>query len=80
MSKKTNDKTPATPDFVFGKANFVWMLAGLAVIVLGFVLMYGSDDPANFKNLDFRKLTLAPIVVVAGFIIEIFAIMKKPED
>ncbi len=51
------------------------MLIGLACIVLGFVLMYGKED-----IYDFRKTTLAPIVVLVGFAIEIFAIMKKPKS
>ena len=50
------------------------MLAGLLIIIIGFVLMYGKED-----IYDFRKTTLAPIVVILGFVIEIFAIMKKPK-
>jgi hypothetical protein len=50
------------------------MLAGLFTIIIGFVLMYGKED-----IYDFRKTTLAPIVVILGFVIEIFAIMKKPK-
>ncbi len=60
--------------FVFARENYMLMIIGIVVIVLGFVLMYGKED-----IYDFRKITLAPIVVIAGFIIEIFAIMKKPK-
>ncbi|MDC0579604.1 DUF3098 domain-containing protein [Bacteroidia bacterium] len=70
MNKET--KIP-TNQFVFGKSNYLWMLIGLLVIITGFVLMYGKED-----IYDFRKITLAPVVVIIGFIIEIFAIMKKP--
>ncbi len=74
---KQDDTAKKAPqiNFVFEKQNYMLMLIGLAVIVLGFALMYGTED-----IYDFRKITLAPIVVIAGFIIEIFAIMKKPKS
>lgn len=72
--KKTEKTAPVKHQFVFTKDNYTWMLIGLAVIVLGFILMYGKED-----IYDFRKTMLAPIVVLAGFVIEIFAIMKKPK-
>jgi hypothetical protein len=61
-------------NFVFGKQNYMLMIIGIVVIILGFILMYGKED-----IYDFRKITLAPVVVLAGFVIEIFAIMKKPK-
>ena len=66
----------------FGKSNYIWMLAGAALIVLGMFLMSGgkSADPTIFNTdevYSFRRITLAPIVSVAGFIVEIFAIFKK---
>jgi len=73
-SKKSETSNAGKNHFVFSKDNYTWMLIGLAVIVLGFVLMYGKED-----IYDFRKTTLAPIVVLAGFVIEIYAIMKKPK-
>lgn len=64
-----------------GRRNYVLMLIGLGVIVVGFVLMSGggSDDPAVFneKMFSFRRITLAPIVVIAGFAFEIYAIMSR---
>ncbi len=64
-------------------ANYKLMLIGLGVIVLGFVLMAGggSDDPNVFNEdmFSFRRITLAPILVLAGFAFEIYAIMKKPK-
>lgn len=68
---------------LFDKENFKWMLAGLIVIAIGFILMAGgkSSDPNVFKDSDvysFRRITIAPILIIAGFIIEIFAIMRKP--
>lgn len=63
--------------------NYKWMLVGLGLIVIGFILMGGSanDDPAVFNEtiFSFRRITLAPIVVLAGFAVEIYAIMKKPK-
>lgn len=67
---------------LFGKENFTWMLIGLAIITLGAVLMSGgkSNDPNVFNENEvygFRRITLAPILIVIGFVVEIFAIMKK---
>ncbi len=81
----SQSKTPVQKaDFAFGKENYRLMLIGLALIVVGFLLMIGggSKDPKVFNPeiFDFRRLTLAPILVLAGFVTEIFAIMKKPKD
>lgn len=71
-------------DFAFGKENYRLLLIGLAVIALGFLLMIGggSGDPSEFSEgiFNFRRLTLAPLLILAGYIIEIFAIMKRPKD
>ncbi len=71
-------------DFAFGKENYVWMLIGIGCIFLGFVLMSGggSKDPNVFNPdiFSFRRITLAPIVVLIGFIIEIYAILKKAKE
>ena len=70
--------------FAFGKQNYRLLFIGLALIAVGFLLMIGggSDDPNVFsdKIFNFRRLTLAPILVLAGYVVEIFAIMKKPRD
>lgn len=61
--------------------NYYMMLAGVIVIVIGFILMSGGGDhtATEFDEsiFSFRRITLAPIVVVAGFVLEIFAIMKR---
>jgi len=92
MEKKKKHREAASPvkqpvqsgDFAFGKENFRLMLIGLALIALGFILMIGggSHDPAKFNPeiFNFRRLTLAPILVLAGYVVELFAIMKKPKD
>ena len=60
------------------------MLIGLGFILVGFMLMVGggSDDPAKFSPeiFSFRRLTLSPILILIGYVIEIFAIMKRPKD
>jgi hypothetical protein len=73
-----------TGDFAFGKENYRLLFIGLAFITLGFILMIGggSKDPKVFNPaiFNFQHITLAPILVLIGYIIEIFAIMKKPKD
>ena len=69
---------------LFGKENYILMLAGLLVLALGFFLMSGgkSADPKVFDTKEVystTRITIAPILIIAGFIIEIIAIMKKPK-
>lgn len=70
--------------FALGKNNMKHILIGVGLIILGFVLMSGggSDDPAHFSEeiFNFRRITLAPIVSMAGFLWIILAIMKKPSQ
>jgi len=76
------NKTKQSSAFVFEKKGYIILLIGLAFIIVGFVLMSGggSDDPAVFNPeiFSFRRITLAPLVVMTGFAIEIYAIMRKP--
>lgn len=69
--------------FVFSKKNYTFMLIGIGIIVLGYLLMIGggSDDPNVFNEeiFSFRRITLAPILIIAGLVIEVFAIMWKFE-
>jgi membrane-bound ClpP family serine protease len=80
MAKKEIKET----GFALGKENYKLMAIGFAVIVVGFILLSGggSDDPNVFSDdiFSFRRLTIAPIVLLAGFVFEIYAIMKKPKD
>lgn len=69
---------------LFSKENYKWMLIGLVVMVIGYFLMAGgkSADPNVFNDAEiygFQRITLAPILIIAGLVIEIFAIMKKPK-
>ena len=59
----------------FGKKNYQWMIAGILALVIGFTLMSFDGAPYGFG---FLGLTLGPIIVMAGFIIEIFAILHRP--
>jgi fumarate reductase subunit D len=71
-------------NFALGRENYKLLAIGFVIIVIGFLLMLGgkSEDPNEFSNdiFSFRRITLAPIVVLAGFVFEIWAIMKKPKD
>ncbi len=66
---------------LFDKKKYMWLIIGLVVTALGFILMIGggSDDPEQFSDaiFGFRRLTLAPLLVLAGYGIQIYAIMKK---
>ena len=71
-------------DFAFGKENYVIMLIGIAVIFIGFLCMSGgaSTNPAEFNPdvFSFRRITLAPVLVILGFVIEVYAIVKKSKE
>ena len=71
-------------DFVFKKKNYILLISGLVLILMGIFLMMGgeSEDPNVFSEdiFNFQRLTLAPILIVGGFILEIFAIMLKSDN
>ncbi|MGI6319418.1 MAG: DUF3098 domain-containing protein [Bacteroidales bacterium] len=71
-------------DFVFKRENYILMIIGLVFISLGYILMIGggSDDPNVFSEaiFDTQRLTVAPILLIVGFIIEVFAIMYRKKD
>ena len=87
-TKTKNEQQKQTPvvksDLVFGKENYLLLLVGIAFIILGFILMSGggSTDPNKFSYEVFntRRITVAPILVIIGFCIEVFAILKNPKD
>ena len=84
-AKKDTKATPAPEmDFAFGKENYQIMIAGIVVIIIGFALMAGGspDDPTAFSMDIFntQRITIAPIVVLIGLIIEVWAIVKKSKD
>jgi len=75
--KKSNKKT-----FIFGKKNYITMIIGLVFITLGFILMSGggSEDPNIFNPViyNFRRIKLAPTLVLIGFGIQVYAILLNP--
>ena len=86
QSSPVQQKTTAvlTP-FIFDRTNYIIMIAGVVVILIGFMLMSGgaTSNPNVFPKEElysFRRITLAPIVVMLGFGIEIYAILKRPKD
>jgi len=77
--KKTNKDS----QFAFTKNNYIILGVGVLFIIIGLFLMQGggSDDPTatNPELLGFRRITLAPILIIGGFIINIFAILYSPK-
>ena len=75
IKDKNDDKMPLT------MRNYILMLIGVAVIVVGFILMSGgtkaTPDVFSYDIYSWRRITLAPILVVAGFAFEIYAILKR---
>lgn len=80
MNKKKRENKGT---FLFGKKNYIIMLIGLVFIAAGFALMAGggSDDPDIFNEeiYNFRRIRLAPTLVLIGLAIEIYAIMAKSQ-
>jgi len=82
MAKKESENKI---EFALGKENYVYLAIGFGIIIIGFLLMVGggSDDPKVFNGdelFSFRRIVLAPVVVLFGFLFEIWAIMKKPKE
>ncbi|GAB4286900.1 MAG: DUF3098 domain-containing protein [Marinilabiliales bacterium] len=79
-----NKKTERDTGFALGKQNYILLIIGFVIILIGFILMAGgkSEDPNIFNPevLSFRRITLAPIVVLAGFSFIIYAILKQPKE
>lgn len=77
-------KQPVQGNTLFTKDNYMWMLIGIAVMAIGFFLMSGgkSTDPKVFNDSEVystTRITIAPLLIIAGLVLEIFAIMKKPK-
>ena len=89
MAQKTitNKKQPIESGkqkaFAIDKQNYKYLAIGFGIIVLGLILMLGggSKDPNefNYAMFSFTRITLAPILILVGFVVEIYAIMKKPK-
>ena len=83
-NKKNVKQSSQDVEFAIGKESFKYIAIGVGILVIGFLLMAGgkSDDPNVFNPevFSFRRITLAPIIVVGGFGFIIWAIMKKPKE
>lgn len=79
--EKKGQESAENPRMPLSRRNYVILLIGFAVILLGMVLMAGggsdSPDEFNYEMFSFRRITLAPILVVGGFVIEIYGILKR---
>ncbi len=78
MSTQQKEQQPV----LFGKSNLMWVLIGIGLFCIGLLLMVGgkSEDPNIFREEEvysFRRLTIAPILIIAGFVIEVYAILRK---
>jgi membrane-bound ClpP family serine protease len=82
MTKKK--KPEPEKQFVFTRENYKLMIIGVVIIIAGFLLMAGGKaegpDQFNPEIFSFRRITLAPLLVLFGFAFEIYAIMKKPKE
>lgn len=82
MANKNENKGKL--NFALGPENYRLLAIGFVIIVVGFLLMIGgkSENPNEFSEeiFSFRRITLAPVIVLAGFVFEIWAIMKKPRN
>lgn len=79
------NKETRKPGFAFGKENYRILIIGVIIVVIGYLLMVGggSEDPTKFNAdeiFSFRRITLSPIVILAGFVVVLFGIMKKSKD
>lgn len=74
ISSKPSPITGDNSALAFGRSNYLFMLIGLACIAVGFLIMTMDKEPFGFG---FLGITLGPIVVFAGFMVELYAILKK---
>jgi len=76
-------KSNSNPEFLFGRKNFLFMILGMVLIALGFILMMGggSNDPLIFNEAiyNFQRIRLAPTLVITGLGIEFYAILLNPD-
>lgn len=71
--KHSNINENKSVQFVFGKQNYQLLIASMVIVIIGFLLMSGNTDIYSF-----RKIVLAPIVVLGGFALGFFSVLKKP--
>lgn len=74
LKSKSKNEKPTPETFVFSRANYQIMIASIIMVVVGFLLMIGKSNIYSFS-----KITLSPIIVVAGFALGVYSILKKPK-
>lgn len=84
VKRKKTSPTYSNKDLIFGRENYIMMIAGLVIIFIGFLLMKGGQMPdANTWDdsiiYSTTRITIAPILILLGLIVEIFAIFRKPK-
>lgn len=83
FSTNNNKTEEQQSGFTLEKKNYILLAIGFGILLIGFFLMSGgkSEDPNVFNEaiFSFRRITLAPILLIIGFIVEIFAIMWRPK-
>ena len=84
MANPVKIKADEEKQFAFSKKNYTILILGLVLIAVGFLLMIGgeSENPQefNYAIFNFQRLTLAPIIILSGLVVEIFAIMWRPKS
>ena len=83
--KEVKNKNQNTNDlFPFHKENYKYLFIGLVLLALGYILMIGggSDDPNKFSDaiFDTQRLTIAPLLLIAGFAVAMWAVLKRPSE
>ncbi len=86
QEKRTNPAGGNVRDeFPFTRENYKWLIIGIVVAFIGFVLMSGggTNDPTQFDGdslFSFRRLTLSPLMILVGFGVILYAIILKPKE
>ena len=83
MTKKKNNIPKQKTPLLFGRKNYKFMFVGIVLIVIGFITMSGggSKDPGVWNDaiFNFRRIRLAPMLILLGLVVEVYAIMTKPK-
>lgn len=85
QNQDTMSKETRKPGFAFGKENYRILIIGVVIVITGYLLMIGggADDPNTFNADEIfstRRITIAPITILTGFVVVLFGIMKKSND
>lgn len=70
-------------NFAFDKVNFILLAVGMAIVVIGFILMSGgasTDEAYNPDIFSVRRIKVAPVVCLVGFLSMVYAVIRRPKD